>query len=60
VLGAALTPLVALLCVGAVYDRYHYVSDVVSGLVVGLAAVSCLRIVTTSLREDDNGVGEFS
>jgi membrane-associated phospholipid phosphatase len=60
VLGAALTPLVALLCVGAVYDRYHYVSDVVGGLVVGLAAVSCLRIVTTSLREDDNGVGEFS
>ena len=37
-LGALLTPLVALLCIGAVYDRYHYVSDVAGGLVVGIAA----------------------
>ena len=37
-LGALLTPLVGLLCVGAVYDRYHYVSDVAGGLVVGIAA----------------------
>lgn len=35
-LGVALTPLVVLLCVGAVYDRYHYVSDVVAGVAVGL------------------------
>jgi membrane-associated phospholipid phosphatase len=34
-LGAALTPLMILLCVGAVYDRYHYASDVVAGLVFG-------------------------
>lgn len=33
-----LTPLVVLLCAGAVYDRYHYVSDVIAGLVVGGAA----------------------
>lgn len=33
-----LTPLVILLCVGAVYDRYHYVSDVVAGLAVGAGA----------------------
>jgi membrane-associated phospholipid phosphatase len=32
-----LTPLVCLLCVGAVYDRYHYVSDVIAGGTVGLA-----------------------
>jgi membrane-associated phospholipid phosphatase len=37
-LGVALTPLVALLCVGAVYDHYHYVSDVVAGATVGLLA----------------------
>lgn len=35
-LALALTPLVLLLCVGAVYDRYHYVSDVVAGAVVGI------------------------
>lgn len=34
-LGAWLTPVVALLCVGAVYDGYHYVSDVVAGIAVG-------------------------
>ena len=59
-LRTALVAAGALLCVGAVYDRYHYVADVLGGLVVGIAAVSCLRIVTTSLREDDNEVGAFS
>lgn len=34
-LGAALTPLLVLLCIGAVYDRYHYASDVAAGLVFG-------------------------
>ncbi len=34
-LGLALTPLVVLLCLGAVYDRYHYVSDVVVGVAFG-------------------------
>ena len=37
-LGLALTPLVFLLCIGAVYDRYHYVSDVIAGIVVGVIA----------------------
>lgn len=37
-LGLALTPLVLLLCIGAVYDRYHYVSDVIAGIVVGVIA----------------------
>jgi membrane-associated phospholipid phosphatase len=37
-LAAWLTPLVGLLCVGAVYDRYHYASDAVAGLSVGAAA----------------------
>ena len=35
-LGAWLSPLVFLLCVGAVYDRYHYVSDVVAGIFIGV------------------------
>lgn len=39
-LGAALTPLVVLLCAGAVYDRYHYVSDILAGLLVGALAAS--------------------
>jgi membrane-associated phospholipid phosphatase len=33
-----LTPLVGLLSIGAVYDRYHYVSDVVAGILVGVSA----------------------
>ncbi len=36
-LGWWLAPLVALLCIGAVYDGYHYASDVVAGIAVGLA-----------------------
>jgi membrane-associated phospholipid phosphatase len=28
----------ALMCVGAVYDRYHYASDMAGGLVIGIAA----------------------
>jgi membrane-associated phospholipid phosphatase len=44
-LGLFLAPLVALLCVGAVYDGYHYVSDVVAGFIVGvLPAVWMMRI----------------
>jgi membrane-associated phospholipid phosphatase len=37
-LGLALTPLVFLLCIGAVYDRYHYVSDVIAEVEVGIIA----------------------
>lgn len=32
------TPLVIILCISTVYNRYHYVSDVAGGIVVGLAA----------------------
>ncbi|MGH9508921.1 MAG: phosphatase PAP2 family protein [Terriglobales bacterium] len=42
-LGAALTPLVVLLCIGAVYDRYHYVSDIVGGIVVAVIAEVIVR-----------------
>jgi membrane-associated phospholipid phosphatase len=37
-LAAWLLPLMVLMCVGAVYDRYHYVSDILGGLVIGVAA----------------------
>lgn len=33
-----LLPLLLLMCVGAVYDRYHYASDMLGGLVIGAAA----------------------
>jgi membrane-associated phospholipid phosphatase len=39
-LGACLTPLIVLMGLGAVYDGYHYVSDVLAGLVVGGAAAA--------------------
>jgi len=32
------TPLVITLAVATVYNRYHYVSDVAGGIVIGLAA----------------------
>ena len=31
-----MTPLVTMLCISTVYNRYHYVSDVVAGLIVGV------------------------
>ncbi len=42
-LGAALTPLVALLCIGAVYDRYHYAADIAGGIVVAVIAEVMVR-----------------
>jgi membrane-associated phospholipid phosphatase len=41
-LGRALTPFVVLLSVAAVYDRYHYVSDVAGGILVGVAATGLI------------------
>ncbi len=48
-LGAWLTPLVLLLCVGAVYDRYHYASDVVAGLAVGWFADWLVRRIESAV-----------
>ena len=33
-----LVPLLILMCIGAVYDRYHYASDMIGGLLIGAAA----------------------
>jgi membrane-associated phospholipid phosphatase len=35
-----LAVLLLLMCVGAVYDRYHYASDMLGGLIIGVAAAS--------------------
>jgi membrane-associated phospholipid phosphatase len=43
-----LTPFFVLLCVGAVYDRYHYVSDVIGGIVVGVAATGLVWKFSTA------------
>lgn len=37
-LGHVLTPFVILLCICAVYDRYHYLSGVLAGIVFGILA----------------------
>jgi membrane-associated phospholipid phosphatase len=43
-LALALTPFALLLCLGAVYARYHYVSDVIAGILVGaLAALAVCK-----------------
>jgi membrane-associated phospholipid phosphatase len=41
-LAAWLTPLVVLLCFGAVYDGYHYASDVIAGVVVGIVVAAVM------------------
>ena len=33
-----LLPLLVLMCAGAVYDRYHYASDMIAGVLIGAAA----------------------
>ena len=52
-LGGVLTPLVLLLCVGAVYDRYHYFSDVVAGAIVGAAAALMVDYCNFFAQADD-------
>lgn len=47
-----LLPLLVLMCVGAVNDRYHYVSDAVAGLLVG-AAVSLLFMFRGRRRQQE-------
>ena len=39
-----LLPLLLLMCVGAVYDRYHYASDMMAGLLIGAAAARFLTV----------------
>jgi membrane-associated phospholipid phosphatase len=47
-LGAVMMLLVALMGLGAVYDGYHYVSDVVAGIAVGAAAAAIVMAVQGS------------
>jgi membrane-associated phospholipid phosphatase len=51
-LGLALIPPIFLLCVGAIYDRYHYFSDVIAGAMLGLVvALFILRLPDTFFSE---------
>lgn len=58
-----LTPLVVLLCIGAVYDRYHYASDVLAGILVGVVAAHFVMFVQARpqlarrLNLDESSVG---
>jgi membrane-associated phospholipid phosphatase len=47
-LGAVLAVLIVLMGCGAVYDGYHYASDVLAGFVVGGAAAACVIAVQRS------------
>jgi membrane-associated phospholipid phosphatase len=49
-LGAALTPVVILLCLGAVYDRYHYASDVIAGAGVGGLVSAVVLVAEPAVR----------
>jgi membrane-associated phospholipid phosphatase len=37
-----LLPLLIVMCIGAVYDRYHYASDMLGGLIIGAAAAGLM------------------
>jgi membrane-associated phospholipid phosphatase len=47
-LGAVMTLLIALMGLGAVYDGYHYASDVVAGVAVGAAAAAIVMAIQGS------------
>jgi membrane-associated phospholipid phosphatase len=47
-LGAVMTLLAALMGLGAVYDGYHYASDVVAGVAVGAAAAAFVMAIQRS------------
>jgi membrane-associated phospholipid phosphatase len=39
-----LLPLLVLMCLGAVYDRYHYASDMAGGVVIGIACAAFVML----------------
>ena len=45
-----LLPLLVLMCVGAVYDRYHYASDMIGGVLIGVAAAAFVMAVQSQPR----------
>jgi membrane-associated phospholipid phosphatase len=45
-----LLPLLVLMCVGAVYDRYHYASDMIGGVMIGVAAAAFIMVAQTHPR----------
>jgi membrane-associated phospholipid phosphatase len=58
-----MTPFVTMLCISTVYNRYHYVSDVVAGIAVGLFAFWLGKVVygakaPYTSEEEKRGKGE--
>jgi membrane-associated phospholipid phosphatase len=49
--GLILTPIVTGLAVGAVWGRFHYVSDIVVGAAIGIAAVVMIRRFTETAKD---------
>jgi membrane-associated phospholipid phosphatase len=47
-----MTPFVTMLCISTVYSRYHYVSDVVAGVVVGLFSFWLGSVVYGPMEEE--------
>ena len=45
-----LLPLLVLMCVGAVYDRYHYASDMIGGVLIGVAAAAFIMAMQSHPR----------
>ena len=45
-----LLPLLLLMCVGAVYDRYHYASDMIGGVLIGVGAAAVVMAVQSHPR----------
>jgi membrane-associated phospholipid phosphatase len=45
-----LAPLLLLMCVGAIYDRYHYASDMIGGVLIGVAAAAFIMAVQSQPR----------
>jgi len=54
-MAAWMTPVVIMLCISTVYNRYHYVSDVVAGVVVGLFCVWLGKKVYGPIEEQKRG-----
>ena len=43
--GLALLPFLVLICISSVYDGYHYLSDVIGGILVALTALGLARVL---------------
>ncbi len=52
-------PLVSLLCVSVVYNRYHYISDVIAGLIVGVFSLFLTPILLVKWNKFSKGESDY-